>query len=50
MLFSKKQIQGKPILYTVKTRFSAPPPPRIIENQWLHRPKIKNYITEGAKK
>ena len=20
-----------------------------IENQWLHRPKIKNYITEGAK-
>ena len=21
-----------------------------IENQWFHRPKIKNYITEGAKK
>ena len=39
--------------YTVKLRLSAPPP-RIcvpfIENQLLHRPKTKNYITEGAKK
>ena len=29
---------------TVKTRLST------IENQWLHRPKIKNYITDSAKK
>ena len=34
-------------IHTVKTRLRAPP--RIsapsIENQWLHWPKIKNYIT-----